>query len=98
MVQVHYGEGVANHTGPEPCAVAREDGSEASAGECIGQPLSSESAKVSSADAVSDAEGNMTGRDSASARASRRGRRHCHVRTLPVREPRDLSVDQGGPP
>jgi hypothetical protein len=39
-VQVHYGEGVAFHTGPEPCVVAREDGSEASAGERIGQPLS----------------------------------------------------------
>ena len=35
-MQVHYGEGAAIHTGPEPCAVAREDGSEASAGECIG--------------------------------------------------------------
>jgi hypothetical protein len=54
-VQVHYGEGVAFHTGPEPCVVAREDGSEASAGERIGQPLSRESAKVSGADAVSDA-------------------------------------------
>ena len=35
-MQVHYGEGVAIHTGPEPCVVAREDGSEASAGERIG--------------------------------------------------------------
>ena len=49
MVQVHYGEGVAIHTGPEPCAAVREGGSEASAGECIGQPLSRESARVSRA-------------------------------------------------
>jgi hypothetical protein len=41
-VQVHYGEGVAIHTGPEPCAGVREGGSEASAGERIGQLLSCE--------------------------------------------------------
>jgi hypothetical protein len=39
-VKVHYGEGVANHTGPEPCAVIREGGGEASVGDCTGQPLS----------------------------------------------------------
>ena len=97
-MQVHYGEGVAIHTGPEPCVAAREDGSEASAGERIGQPLSRESARVSGADAVSGAEGNMTGRVSASARTTRRGRRHWHVRTLLVWEPRDLTVDQDGLP
>jgi len=97
-VQVHYGEGVAIHTGPEPCVVAREDGSEASAGERIGQPLSRESARVSGADAVSGAEGNMAGRVSASARSTRRGRRHWHVRTLLEREPRDLTADQDGLP
>ncbi len=41
-MKVRYGEGVAIHTGPEPCGAAREDGSEASAGERIGQPLSRE--------------------------------------------------------
>ena len=41
-MKVHYDEGVANHIGPKPCGVAREGGSEASAGECIGQPLSRE--------------------------------------------------------
>ena len=39
-MQVHLGEGVAIRTGPEPCAVTREGGGEASAGEHIGQPLS----------------------------------------------------------
>ena len=97
-MKVHYGEGVAIHTGPAPCAVVREDDSEASAGERIGQPLSRESAKVSGADAVSDAEGNMFGRVNASARTTRRGRRHWHVRTLLVREPGDLTVDQDGMP
>jgi hypothetical protein len=39
-VQVHYGEGIASHTGPKPCVVAREGKDEASAEERIGQPLS----------------------------------------------------------
>jgi hypothetical protein len=40
-VRVPYGEGVANHIGPEPC-VAND---EASVGECISQPLSRERIK-----------------------------------------------------
>jgi hypothetical protein len=95
-VKVHYGEGVAIHTGLKPCVGTREGDGEASVEERIGQPLSRESAKVSGADAVSDAEGNMDGRVNASARTTRRGRRHWHVRTLLVREPRDLMVDQDG--
>jgi hypothetical protein len=38
-VRVRHSEGVANRTGPEPCA----RNGEASVGECIGQPLSHES-------------------------------------------------------
>ena len=41
-MQVPYDEGVANHIGPESCAVAREGHGEALTGECIGQPLSRE--------------------------------------------------------
>ena len=41
-VEVLYDEGVANHIGPEPCAVDREVGGEASAGGGIGQPSSRE--------------------------------------------------------
>ncbi len=37
-MQVRYGEGVATHTGPEPCGGVREDVGEASAGEHTGQP------------------------------------------------------------
>ena len=43
-MQVLYGEGVANHTGPEPCAVFREGLGEASAGERAGWPSSRERA------------------------------------------------------
>jgi hypothetical protein len=41
-VQVHYGEGVAIHIGPEPCADDRKGAGEAAAGGCTGQPLSRE--------------------------------------------------------
>ena len=41
-MQVHCDEGVANHIDPAPCVAVREDSSEASAGERIGQPLSRE--------------------------------------------------------
>ena len=44
-VQVLCGEGVAIHTGPEPCAVSREVHGEASAGERAGWPSSRESTK-----------------------------------------------------
>ena len=90
-MQVHYDEGVAIHTGSEPCAVAREGGGEASVGVRIGQPLSRERTAVPGADAVLMAEGDMGGRVSASARSTRRGRRPWHVRMLPVREPGDLA-------
>ena len=54
-MQVRYDEGVAIHIDLEPCAVACEGGSEASAEEHIGQPLSP--AKIPGADAVAKAEG-----------------------------------------
>ena len=37
-----YGEGVATHADPEPCAAAREDGGEASVGARAGRTLSRE--------------------------------------------------------
>jgi hypothetical protein len=41
-VQVHYGEDVASHIGPESCAGIREGACEALTGERTGQPLSRE--------------------------------------------------------
>jgi hypothetical protein len=61
-VEVHCDEGVANHIGPEPCAVVREGIGEASVGERIGQPLSREIDVILGADAVPLTEGNMGGR------------------------------------
>ena len=95
-MQVHYDEGVAIRIGPEPCAVARESGGEASVGVRIGQPLSRERTAVPGADAVLIAEGNTDGRDIASACSTRRGRRPWHVRMLPVREPGDLASGRPG--
>jgi hypothetical protein len=39
-MQVSYGEGAANHTGPELCVASREAGDEALAGGRAGQVLS----------------------------------------------------------
>jgi len=94
VVQVHYGEGVAIRTGPEPCVGIREGVGEASVGEHIGQPLSRESKIVPGADVVEITEGNMGGRVIASVRPTRRGRRPWHVWTLFAREPGDLGFGQ----
>jgi hypothetical protein len=57
-VQVHYGEGVANHTDPESCAAYREVcGGEALTRERAGQPLSHEIFLIQGADVVTYAEG-----------------------------------------
>jgi len=93
-VQVPYGEGVAIHIGPEPCAGVREDVGEASVGVSIGQPLNRERPIIPDADTVPSVKGNMGGRAIASARTIRRGRRPWHVQTLLVREPGDLMVGQ----
>ncbi len=89
-MEVHCDEGLANHIGPEPCVGAREGTGEASAGDCIGQPSSRESALFPGADAVPLTEGNTSRRDIASAWTARRGRRPWHVQTLLEREPGDL--------
>jgi hypothetical protein len=94
MVRVHHDEGVATRIGPEPCAVCREAGGEASAGEHTGRPLSRERFFIPGADAVPYAEGNTSGRASASTRSARRGLRTWHVWTLLVREPGDLGSDR----
>ena len=90
-MRVHCDEGVAIRIGPEPCAGAREGTGEASVGECTGQPLSRERHMVPGADAVEWAEGNTYGRDSASVRMARRGRRPWHVQTLLVSGNRESS-------
>ena len=61
-MQVPYDEGVATHIDPEPCAVAREGGGEASAGECAGQPLNRERPIIPDADTVPNVEGHTHGR------------------------------------
>ena len=94
-MQVHHDEGAANHIGPESCVRRRcEARHEALTGERVGQPLSRESFYIPGADAVQVAEGKTTGRASASAVLTWRGRRPWHARTLLVREPGDLSPDQ----
>ena len=93
-MQVPCSEGVANHTGPESCAVHREVPGEALTGVRAGQPLSRERISSPGADAVRFAEGYMVARAIASARPTRRGRRTWHARTLLDREPGDLQPDR----
>ena len=93
-MQVPYGEGIAIHIDPEPCAGVCEDTCEASVGESAGQPLNHESLIIPDADAVPHVEGNMDRRDIASAWTIRRGHSPWHVQTLLAREPGDLTVDR----
>jgi hypothetical protein len=88
-VQVHYGEGVANHTDPESCAAYREVCGEALTGERAGQPLSHEKFLIQDADVVTYTEGKTDGCDIATARTVLRGRRPWHARTLVAWEPGD---------
>jgi hypothetical protein len=90
-VKVCHDEGLAIHIGPEPCAGAREGTGEASVGECTGQLLNRERHSIPGADTVSEVEGNTYGRDSASGRTTRRGRRTWHVQTLLVSGNRENS-------
>src|SRR5258706_15823334 len=96
MVQVHYGEGVANHTGPESCAAYREVCGEALTGERAGQPLSHEIFLIQDADVVTYTEGKTDGRVTASARTVLRGRRPWHARTLGNREISSLAIRSQG--
>jgi len=93
-VRVPCDEGIANHIGPKPCAGIREGVGEALAGVRAGQPSSRDRKLLLGADAVCVAEGKTSECASASTRATRRGRRTWHARTLLVREPGDLESDQ----
>ena len=93
-MQVHCDEGIASHIGPKPCADIREDVGEASAGVRAGQPWSRERKLFPGADAVCVAEGSTSACAIASARATRRGRRTWHARTLLAREPGALQLDR----
>src|SRR3954447_13881503 len=96
MVQVHYGEGVATHTGPESCGCGREAAREALTGVRAGQVWSGESNAVRVAYGVVAAEGNRRGSVTARTRAT--PRRLRHVRTSPAWEPGDLRYRPGGCP
>jgi hypothetical protein len=96
-VKVLYGEGVAHHTGPEPCAADREIGGEASVGGGIGQPLSRERQEIPGADDVPVSEGDADRREKLREDGpARRGLRPWHVLKLLAREPGDLLSIRGG--
>lgn len=96
-MQVPDSKGVANHVVPESCGLHREVQLEALTGVRAGQPLSRVRIHVPGADVVRFTEGNTHGCAIASARATRRGRRPWHARTLLEREPGDLQSDRRRP-
>ena len=92
-MEVHSSEGLATHAGPAPCVASREGRREALVGVRVGWVLSRER-PIRGADVVETAEGHMEQRAIASVASTPRGLRPQHVRTLLVREPGDLTVDQ----
>ena len=96
-MQVPHNKDVASYVVPESCVANREVWREALTGVRTGQPLSRDRNVIPGADAVQVVEGNMSARVTASAWATRRGRRPWHVRTLLAREPGDLHLDHQRP-
>lgn len=79
-----YVEGLAAHSGPESCVIAREGRSEALTGERAGRVLSRESNSLRGADAVE-----VRGRPHPGHRYRERPRDPVHVRKHLAREPGD---------
>jgi hypothetical protein len=95
VVQFHYDEGVANHIGPESCVRGRRKAHhEALTGVRADQQLRRDRKLFLGADTVCVVEGNRSERVSASARATRRGRRTWYAWKRLVREPGGLESDQ----
>jgi hypothetical protein len=93
-MQVLYGEGLASHTGPVPCATDREVKGEALVRGVVGWVLSRESG-LSSADRVGKP-GRQHGRGRFGKPANRLGvvRDPMHATTLLARNPGDLHFAQ----
>ena len=79
-MKVLYEKGVANHLGPESCAVARKDGREVLTGERASWVLSREMMFVSGVQAFSSAEDDMLDGVDREPSSARRGLRP-HART-----------------
>ena len=100
-MQVHYGEGLANHTGPESCAVNGEVCGGTLKGERAGQSSSRETFLYQDAAVVTKTEGKTYGYGIASVQSVLCGHRTWHARTLLAWAPGDLqfahSPARGGP-
>jgi hypothetical protein len=91
-VQVPYDEGVANHIGPESCAVAREGLGEALTGGRTGQLLSRDRSLILGCRRRAQGGRQHVRARQREARTTRRGQRPWHVQTLLAREPGDLAI------
>ena len=93
-MKVHYGEGLANHAGPESCGVFREEQAEALTGVRAGQAIEPRNQILQGAGAVQEAEGNIAGGASASRRGTLRGHGNHGMYGTFMRENREIP----GPP
>ena len=94
-MKVFCGEGLANHTSPEPCMAIREGRREASVGKtCKPAVVPRKCGLNRDADSEAALEGNMTRCVIASAELIPRGLRTWRVRKSLVWEPGEVTIDQ----
>src|SRR6266566_2277567 len=96
-MQESYGEGLANHTGPELCGVSREAGHEALVGVRAGRVFSTEISQSGVPTLSPYAEGNTVSSESASWTRTPRGRRPRACTETPRTRTGRSQVSPGGP-
>ncbi|SRR6266567_7086062 len=96
-MQESYGEGLANHTGPELCGVSRKAGLEALVGVRAGRVLSPEISQIGVPTLSPCAEGNTLSSNNASWTGTPRGQRPCACTETPRTRTGRSQVSPGGP-
>ena len=96
-MQESYGEGLANHTGPELCGASREAGLEALVGVRAGRVLSPEISQSGVPTLSPYAEGNTLSRTSASGTGTPRGQSSRAWTETPRTRTGRSQVSPGGP-
>ena len=91
-MKVLYGEGVANHSGPESCGDASEGITEALTGETCRLGIEPRNQESGMPTPLTEAEGNTGQGDNRKPSPIPRGPRPQHACTRLVREPGDLRV------
>lgn len=94
-MKVYRGEGLASHTSPKPCAVAREGHGEASVGKTRKPAIVPRNCCLDQgADKYKRLEGDIISYATASSGWTLRGRRTWRAWKSPAREPGEITTDQ----